>query len=318
LAKKENAPSNPPKVLLGTDGNDSIVGAGASETIIAGLGNDFIIGGASHDVFVFDAHRTDAHSGAIHVPWDATGGIAAETGAADQPPVLFAQTFNALGSQPEVLTLHLTAPPSDLDGLGGSFTFKLLITGADANGAPSGDTVLYTSQKVTIGPSAGNVPSPVSFDLSGLTLKQGQEYAWVIDSVSTRDGIPDLGVIPGFNIHDAYAGGKIYLGEPPLNAPALAGPWLELHGNGFDFAFDLNFKNPVSDGHDIITDFSLTKDVLEIQNASASEVLIRDVAQGTQILTPHDGSITLSDVHALATGTEVLASAGHFDWLHFV
>jgi len=94
----------------------------------------------------------------------------------------------------------------------------------------------------------------------------------------------------------------------------LEGPWIK---SGYDLAFKLDFSNHVSDGHDTITDFSIKNDFLTLNHVIASEVTIRDVFSGTEVLTPNDGSILLSGVHVLAPNAEVIASDVAFDWLLF-
>lgn len=297
------------KALEGTDVNDVLVGNAAPETITAGLGNDIISGGAGPDNFVFDSHRLDVAAGGIHIPFDATGPLHFITN--DGNPTLWAQTFTALGSSAEVLTVYMNSEYMVSEEFPGTFDFKLIVSDVNASGVPSGN-LLYESDVVSVERSETQF-IPVSFDLSGINFQAGQQYAWIVDGYSTLDEIPDHDSTL-FNRSDYYDQGGIYLGQPELGEPLFGGPWNNVN---LDFAFDLDFHNAVSDGHDIITDFHFKKDVLEIVNASADETVVRDVIGGTEILTPNEGSILLEDVHTIETGGEMLASEGNFAWLIF-
>jgi hypothetical protein len=170
--------------------------------------------------------------------------------------------------------------------------------------------VFYQGAVVSIPARADGGGSLVEykFDLSELHLEAGHQYAWIIDTVSTRDGVPDLAQSLGMR---GYEGGDFF---GNLGQTLEGGPWIK---SGFDLAFKLDFSNAVSDGHDIITDFSVKKDFLTLNHVIASEVTIRDVFSGTEVLTPNDGSILLSGVHVLAPNAEVMASDVAFDWLLF-
>jgi hypothetical protein len=71
-------------------------------------------------------------------------------------------------------------------------------------GSPNG-TLLFTSDPISIGP-VPNQPVPFTFDLSGLILETGHQYAWAIDTVSIRPHISVFGAGEGIRTLDPNLG----------------------------------------------------------------------------------------------------------------
>lgn len=168
----------------------------------------------------------------------------------------FAQTFTAPTGQADSIALRLYSSfPSHPDGV----DFRVLISDVVENRPYR---VLYESPVYTLGMAAGisgtsiDPASPITINLPQIDLIDGGRYAFVIDTVSTADGLNGAGSFQG---NSAFSDGTILqLTVTPDGRPIV--PW-EVWGDdvsGNDFSFSLHFAeggvaNPT---HTYIWDFA--------------------------------------------------------------
>jgi hypothetical protein len=153
--------------------------------------------------------------------------------------LFLAQTFTAPAGQADSITLRLRAPfPTHPDGV----DFRVLFSEVSEN-RPS--RVIYQSPIYTLGAAAGisgtNVSTalPITIDLPQIDLVDGSRYAFVIDTVSTADGLHGAGSFQG---NRAFLDGTIMQLTVTPDGRAII-PW-EIWGDdasGNDLSFGLHF-----------------------------------------------------------------------------
>lgn len=150
-----------------------------------------------------------------------------------------AQTFQATGSTPTSLTLGLANNlPSDVPAA--PFRFRLLFTQAFGGFSPG--AVLWESGDLSI-PADVSGFHEYTLSLSGLNFSVGEQYAWVLDTYSTRDGLEDAGAyfanvgidVPPYSYGGLYGQSASGLGR----ATDFAAPWV---ATGIDAAFLIRYS----------------------------------------------------------------------------
>lgn len=144
----------------------------------------------------------------------------------------YAQTFIAAGTNPIDLTIQLLNNQND--DAPGPFNFEIKIVDATF-GTPTGN-VLYSSGPLSVGVQR---LTPVTVDLSDVELVTGHRYAWVIDTVSTRDGQDDYAqVAAAGNPYDgsAYPSGSMFTSGDS----SLDGIWYQQSSQ--DLFFEMTFE----------------------------------------------------------------------------
>lgn len=149
--------------------------------------------------------------------------------------VYLAQTFTATGEKPESILLGLAS------NISVPFQFRLLFTEVNAGFHPG--AVLWESKDLAVPASAAGY-NEYSFKISGLKLDVGTQYAWILDTYVTRDGVSDLGAYFANIGHDVapYVDGVQYLADATgLGRDAdFASTWIN---SGFDAAFLISYKD---------------------------------------------------------------------------
>jgi hypothetical protein len=152
--------------------------------------------------------------------------------------VYLAQTFIATGEKPNELLLGLSNNSYPI----APFQFRILFTEYTPGFHP-GD-VLWESKDLAIDASVGGY-NEYAFKISGLKLDVGTQYAWILDTYVTRDGVSDTG---GYfaNIGGGapgYAGGALYMGNATGSGRTadFASAWVN---TGFDASFLISYKVP--------------------------------------------------------------------------
>lgn len=154
----------------------------------------------------------------------------------------FGQTFTALPGLAESLTFNLRGDPGD------GIDFRLLIaqTTPDTQGTHRPVDIVYASPNYTLGSALGQsgIPvlgSDVTINLGGFDLIDGAIYAWILDTVSTSDGIEGYGSIS--YRHPAQVNflgnSSVLVWDLDLNQPV--NNWINIAE--IDLAYRLEFAN---------------------------------------------------------------------------
>jgi len=121
--------------------------------------------------------------------------------------VYMAQTFTATGKTPKSLTLGLAnngasdVPPAP-------FRFRLLLTEVLNIGFLPGK-ILWESDDLAI-PADGLGYREVTYDIRGVQLREGSDYAWILDTYTTRDGVQDVGAFQANTVINPGVG-RLYM-----------------------------------------------------------------------------------------------------------
>ena len=148
--------------------------------------------------------------------------------------VYLAQTFIATGEKPESILLGLSSNnfPSQ---------FGLLFTEYNPGFHPG--EVLWESKDLALTASNGQYHE-YSFKLSGLKLDVGTQYAFILDTYVTRDGVLDLGgyfANLGIDVSPYLEGVQYFADATGLGREAdFAATWIN---TGFDAAFLISYKD---------------------------------------------------------------------------
>ena len=149
--------------------------------------------------------------------------------------VYLAQTFKATGRRPESILLGLV---SNIDV---PFRFRLLFTEVEPGFHPG--EILWESRDLAL-PATDTMFTEYSFRISGLRLDIGTQYAWILDTYVTRDGVPDLGGYFANIGHDVppYLDGVQHFADATrLGREAdFASTWIN---SGFDAAFLISYRD---------------------------------------------------------------------------
>ena len=139
---------------------------------------------------------SDVLDGTSYVPRASDTYVPANAGACcigeyySLPNVYMAQTFAATGKIPKSITLGLVNNrPSDVPPA--PFRFRLLLTEVVHLGFLPG-RILWESADLAI-PADRLGWHEVTYDIRGIQLQVGGEYAWILDTNTTRDGQQDAG-----------------------------------------------------------------------------------------------------------------------------
>lgn len=149
-----------------------------------------------------------------------------------------AQTFEATGVNPASITLGLVNNlPGDVPPA--SFQFRLLFTEAYPGFHPG--TILFESANLAI-PASVMGFNEMTFAIAGVTFDVGSEYAWILDTYVTRDGIEDAGGWFANIGHDVppYLDGVLYVANTTGlgRAADFESTWTN---TGFDAAFLISY-----------------------------------------------------------------------------
>ena len=170
-----------------------------------------------------------------YVPAD--GGACCIGEASNITNVYWAQTFKATGRRPESILLglasHTPATP---------FRFRLLFTEVEPGFHPG--EILWESRNLAL--PAGvmgfneysfRIPRSLRFDI-------GTQYAWILDTYVTRDGVPDVGnffVNIGHDVPPYLDGVQYFVDATGLGRETdFASTWIT---DGFDAAFLISYRD---------------------------------------------------------------------------
>ncbi len=291
---------NDDDTLDGGAGNDKVFGGDGSDVLVASTGNDTLNGGSGTDTVQFSGNRADYTirqvNATIVVITDADGNEARVVKVENFEFADITQSFDEV-VQPYVNPDDLfvgTAADETFDGGAGNDT----LTGDNLNdyffGGDGVDTFDFSDntigvQVVDLGlstlPPIGSPPPPPTanvvvastdnLDISsavggslGIERMIGTDhddmFMIINGDVTFIDGGAGNDIVLGSNGNDTLIGGT---GDDQMGG--LDGNDLITTGDGFDFVFvDRDtFGNtvPVGDGHDIVTDFDPTMDLLIVQ-----------------------------------------------------
>ena len=150
--------------------------------------------------------------------------------------VYLAQTFKATGRRPESILLGLNSNIPSVP-----FQFRLLFTEVELGFHPG--EILWESRDLAIPPDTAfteysfRIPGSLRFDI-------GSQYAWILDTYVTRDGINDTGAYFGNIGHDVppYLDGVQHFADATgLGREAdFASTWIN---SGFDAAFLISYRD---------------------------------------------------------------------------
>lgn len=154
----------------------------------------------------------------------------------------FAQSFEALPGLAQDLTFNIRGGNGD-DGI----DFRVLIAETAASSSLFTPTnVIYSSLVFTLGPQIGFSGSTVSgsdvtINLGGLDLVDGAVYSWILDTISTADGIEGYGSV-GYR-HPAqvniFGNSSVLVQDLELEVPNQ--PWINV--DYIDLVYRLTFSD---------------------------------------------------------------------------
>ena len=337
--------------LDGGAGNDKLYGGNDNDVLMASAGNDTLNGGNGSDVVVFSGDRADYTvryvNANVVIITDAEGNQARVVKVESFQFADITQTFDEVHQpyeNPDDLFVG-TAAAEVFDGGAGNDT----LTGENLtdffDGGEGVDTFDFSAntgavQVVDVGvdtlppigepipePTANVVVAPVfpdagSFDVGGLTNVErviGTDYddlflinlgsVTYIDAGAGNDGV--LGSVAD----DTLLGGA---GNDQM--AGIDGDDLISTGDGFDFVFvDRDIRDgPLSgDGHDVVTDFDPTMDMLIIQFDAQLEAYdpfgdLTQTAEGALLSYATDASVLLQGVNISDLNTANLTTQEEF------
>jgi hypothetical protein len=170
---------------------------------------------------------------------DAGGGSVGEYYAT--PVAYFGQSFVATGRHPKSITLNLSnQPPSDVAP--GPMPYRVLIAEITPPFTPG--RILWESDTQVLPAEAR--AADYTLPIQGVNLKVGRMYAFIIDTGSDRDGVPDLlGVAlnTGREVAPYLAGSSWYQGFYGRGREAdFAYPW-NVYSPNLDLGFLIRYRN---------------------------------------------------------------------------
>jgi VCBS repeat-containing protein len=202
---------------------------------VTGVSGTSITGTAGNDILVADA----AEQAVGNLARDGGNPAAFGEGGGNN---YYGQTFVAAAGLGVATNLKFA-----LTHIGGSddMDFRVLITTVDSVSDPDPGMILFESDVLRLPAGAGLTGFDVA--LGGLALTPGQTYAFIIDTFSTRDGVPGYASVASST---GYADGTfIYLfgGGGSTRAEHLASDNWAAH-TPWDIAFEIDFASASAPG----------------------------------------------------------------------
>lgn len=211
----------------------------------------------------------------------------------------FSQSFVALPGLAQDLTFNIRGGNGD-DGI----DFRILIAETSVSeGLYTPTNVVYSSPLFSLGSQVGTFGASVfgpdiEVNLGGLDLVDGAVYAWVLDTVTSADGVEGYGSV-GYRHPaqaDFFGNSSVLIWDLFLDEPNQ--PWINVE------YIDLAYKLTFSDGgveHPSLTPISSLPKPLLLVSEPPTDLLLAIAAIGAVLtvgrrryLSRHMGSLTVS------------------------